>query len=85
MKEMRAKDLKPGDEYSRKGRTHRARTVRKVGAWLLVEYDYQVADEVRGKDVVRWYRQTIPPVEKIHVNTKLTLEYRDTRPILTNW
>jgi hypothetical protein len=59
----KAKNLKPGDVY--RGGLRKAITVRKRGAWMLVTYAYRVADE-RGRE--SFYRQAIPPVDKLHVN-----------------
>jgi hypothetical protein len=48
-----------------RGGLRKAITVRKRGAWMLVTYAYRVADE-RGRE--SFYRQAIPPVDKLHVN-----------------
>ena len=63
--------LQPGDIYERQSNPkgiHRARTVRKSKGHVLVEYDYRVTDDVGSYgERTRWYRQAIPPVEKIAV------------------
>lgn len=75
----RAGELKVGEAYRRRGRgkgeTHKAIKILKSGPWLLVSYAYLVTDNdpIERSLGLKWYSQRIPPIERIHTNTLLTI------------
>lgn len=75
----RAGELKIGEAYRRRGRgkgeTHKAIKILKSGPWLLVSYAYLVTDNdpIERSLGLKWYSQRIPPIERIHTNTLLTI------------
>ena len=76
---MKATALKPGNVYTVKdrapGQTRRVRSISKRGAFVTVAYDYLVTDDdKRGHSTrPRWYVQSIPCLERLHVNKRVEL------------
>lgn len=79
---MTARELRAGDIYRPKGRTEarRVRSIRKIGAFVVIGYDYKVLDERRCfgyANRYKWHRQAIEPLERLHVNKTVSISNAD--------